>query len=150
MRRNRSEARTVCGCEPVIEAEVRYVLRSEFARSVGDVSRRTRLGLGACGGMRCAGRCGAIVAEELGYPPTDGMQQALQFLHRQARTRVCALGSEQARQEALIIASVRAQMGIVGKASLEAVEDTTGLVTGAPPESEPAVAWHREAKADDV
>jgi len=139
--RSRSEARTVCLCEPVIEAEVRYVLREEFARSVGDVSRRTRLGLGACGGMRCAGRCGALVAEERGYPPTQGMQQALKFLHRQARTRVCALGPEQARQEALAIASVRSQMGIVGKASLEAVDDPTGLVTGAPPDSEPAVAF---------
>ncbi len=149
--RNRSEARTVCGCEPVIEAEVRYALREEHARSVADVSRRTRLGLGACGGMRCAGRCGTIVAEELGYPPAQGMQQALQFLHHQARTRVCALGPEQARQEALTIASVRAQMGIVGKASLQAVEDKTGLVTGAPPESEPAVAWQpSEGKGGDV
>ncbi len=139
--RNRSEARTVCVCEPVIEAEVRYVLREEFARSVADVSRRTRLGLGPCGGMRCAGRCGALVAEERGYSPTQGMQQALKFLHRQARTRVCALGPEQARQEALAIASVRAQMGIVGKASLEAEVDPTGLVTEAPPTSEPAVAF---------
>ena len=48
------EAITVCACEPVIEAEVRYVLQHELARDVAGVSRRTRLGLGACGGMRCA------------------------------------------------------------------------------------------------
>jgi len=143
VKRRSSEARTVCICEPVIEAEVRHVLNEEFARSVADVSRRTRLGLGACGGMRCAARCGAIVAEELGYSPADGMRQALRFLHRQAGTRVCALGPEQARQEALAIASVRAQMGIVGQTSLRADEDNAGLVTDANVDMEPAVASSR-------
>ncbi len=143
VRRRPSEARVVCVCEPVIEAEVRYVLDNEFARSVDDVSRRTRLGLGACGGMRCAARCGAIVAEELGYAPGDGMRQALRFLHKRARTRVCALGPEQARQEALVIASVRAQMGIAGAASLRADEDREGLVTDATADVEPAVASSR-------
>ncbi|NUQ77754.1 MAG: glycerol-3-phosphate dehydrogenase/oxidase, partial [Polyangiaceae bacterium] len=63
------EAATVCACEPVIEAEVRYVVQNELARTVSDVSRRTRLGVGACGGMRCAARCGQIVAQELGLSP---------------------------------------------------------------------------------
>ncbi len=134
-----AEARVVCPCEPVTEAEVRFVLRNEFARSVGDVSRRTRLGLGACGGMRCAARCGALVAEECGYDPQEGMRMALRFLHRQSRTRVCAMGPEQARQEALAIASVRAQLGISGKRSLRAEEDDL-LVTHPQPEREPVVA----------
>ncbi len=121
--RRPAEARTVCVCEPVIEAEVRHAVAHEHARSVADVSRRTRLGLGACGGMRCAARCGQIVAEELGAPPAHGMRDALGFLMHQARTRVCALGPEQARQEALTIASVRAQMGIGGRASLRGDED---------------------------
>jgi glycerol-3-phosphate dehydrogenase len=56
------EAVTVCACEPVLEAEVRHVLRHELARSVDDVARRTRLGLGACGGMRCVARFGQVVA----------------------------------------------------------------------------------------
>jgi glycerol-3-phosphate dehydrogenase len=129
VRRRPSEARTVCGCEPVVEAEVRHVLEHEFARSVADVSRRTRLGRGACGGMRCAARCGAIVAEQLGLPPVEGMRQALGFLKDQARTRVCALGPEQARQEALAIADVRAQMGILGRASLRAADDVEEVVS---------------------
>ena len=106
------EALTVCACEPVTEAEVRYVLDTELARSVADVSRRTRLGLGACGGMRCAARCGQIVAEELDLSPGEGLAQAMRFLERQALTRSVALGPEQARQEALAIASVRAEMGV--------------------------------------
>lgn len=106
------EALTVCACEPVIEAEVRYVLEHELARDVASVARRTRLGLGACGGMRCAARCGQIVAEELELSPGEGLSQAMRFLQRQALTRSVALGPEQARQEALAIASVRAEMGV--------------------------------------
>jgi len=114
------EVATVCPCEPVIEAEVRHVLQHELARSVADVSRRTRLGLGACGGMRCAARCGQIVAEELGLPPREGSRQALAFLTQQARTRAVALGPEQARQEALAIASVRAELGVMSEEEREA------------------------------
>jgi glycerol-3-phosphate dehydrogenase len=100
-----------CACEPVLEGEVRHAVREEMACSVEDVSRRTRLGLGACGGMRCAARCGQIVAQELGLPPSEGRRMAGEFLVRQARTRVVALGPEQARQEALSLAHVRASLG---------------------------------------
>lgn len=143
IKRTPSEARVVCVCEPVIEAEVRHVLSEEFARTVDDVSRRTRLGLGACGGMRCAARCGAIVAEEVGYDPADGMRQALRFLHKRARARTCALGPEQARQEALCIASVRSQMGITGQASLGSHERREQLVSEAPESEVPVVASSR-------
>jgi glycerol-3-phosphate dehydrogenase len=106
------EAVVVCPCEPVIEAEVRYAVENELARTVADVSRRTRLGLGACGGMRCATRCGQIVAEELALAPREGARQALAFMTRQACTRAVALGPEQAQQEALAIAAARAELGV--------------------------------------
>jgi glycerol-3-phosphate dehydrogenase len=131
VRRDRREARIVCVCEPVLEAEVRYVLRHEFARTVADVSRRTRLGLGACGGMRCAARCGSLVAEELGYAPSEGLRQSLRFLTDQARTRSCALGPEQARQEALAIAQLRSQLGIVPRPARRAeVVEELGYAIG--------------------
>jgi glycerol-3-phosphate dehydrogenase len=106
------EAVTVCACEPVLEAEVRHVLKHELARTVGDVARRTRLGLGACGGMRCAARCGQIVAEETGLSPREGLGQAMRFLARQAKTRAVGLGPEQARQEAFAMAAVRSELGV--------------------------------------
>jgi glycerol-3-phosphate dehydrogenase len=105
------ELDVACACEPVLESEVRYVVRQEMARTVDDVARRTRLGLGACGGMRCAARCGQIIARELDLPPADGCAMAREFLERQARTRIVALGPEQARQEALALAHVRASLG---------------------------------------
>jgi glycerol-3-phosphate dehydrogenase len=101
----------VCVCEPVLEAEVRHAVRAEMACSVADVARRTRLGLGACGAMRCAARCGQIVAQELHLPPEQGRAMALAFLERQARARVVALGPSQAQQEALSLAYVRSALG---------------------------------------
>jgi glycerol-3-phosphate dehydrogenase len=106
------EAHVLCPCEPVLEAEVRYAVRHELARTVDDVTRRTRLGLGACGGMRCAARCGQIVAEELDLPAAEGRDMALGVVERLARGRVVALGKAQAVQEALLLAHLRASMGI--------------------------------------
>ena len=86
-------------------------LRPYQERGAGWLTFLGRLGLGACGGMRCAARCGQIVAEELGLPPSDGMRQARAFLERQARMRIVAMGPEQARQEALALAHMRATLG---------------------------------------
>ena len=61
--------------------------------------------------MRCAARCGQIVAEELHLPPREGLRQASRFLLQRAQARVVALGPEQARQEAFAIAAVRAELG---------------------------------------
>ena len=88
-------------------------LREEMARTVDDVARRTRLGLGACGGMRCAARCGQIVAEErwLSRPRAGPDAWRASSWMRQAQTRIVAMGPEQARQEALALAHVRASLG---------------------------------------
>jgi len=57
---------------------------------------------------------GAVRAEELGLPPREGMAQARSFLTRQAKTRVVAMGTAQARQEALALAQMRAMLGTKG------------------------------------
>ncbi|HEX3597678.1 MAG TPA: glycerol-3-phosphate dehydrogenase/oxidase [Polyangiaceae bacterium] len=114
-----AEGATLCTCEPVIEAEVRYTVDCEWARSVDDVARRTRLGLGACGGMRCAARCGAIVAEMTDRSPAEGRVLALEFLERARRKRAPAMGPVQAREEALALASLRASLGTKAAAGPE-------------------------------
>ena len=111
MRKDPREAAVVCACEPVTVAEVRYVIDQELATSVEDVSRRTRLGLGACGGMRCAARCGRIVADATGKSPAQGLAMAMRFLRAAARRRSSAIGAAQARAEALALASLRAELG---------------------------------------
>ncbi len=105
------ERAVVCACEPVLEAEVRHVVEREHAETIEDVARRTRLGLGSCGGMRCAARCGQIIADARGLAPRTGRAMARRFLETQARARIPAMGPEQARQEALLVAQMRASLG---------------------------------------
>jgi glycerol-3-phosphate dehydrogenase len=119
VRNTPAEGATICACEPVIEAEVRYAVDCEWAKSVDDVGRRTRLGLGACGGMRCAARCGAIVAEMTDRSPAEGRGLALDFLARARRKRAPAVGPLQAREEALSLASLRASLGVKTPTGLE-------------------------------
>lgn len=111
MKREPSERAVVCTCEPVLEAEVRHAITHEHARTVDDVARRTRLGLGACGGMRCAARCGQILADELDTPVEEGLASARRFLVRQGRMRIPCMGPEQARQEALAYAVHASTLG---------------------------------------
>jgi glycerol-3-phosphate dehydrogenase len=105
------ERAVICACEPVLEAEVRHVVEKEHAETIEDVARRTRLGLGSCGGMRCAARCGQILADARGLSPRTGRAMARRFLETQARARIPAMGPEQARQEALLVAQMRASLG---------------------------------------
>jgi glycerol-3-phosphate dehydrogenase len=99
-----------CVCEPVTLAEVDHVVRNEWAIDVSGVARRTRLGLGSCGGLRCAARCGERVAELRGLSPREGRLQALEFLERQAALRLPVLGPTQLRQEALLRAEVQSHL----------------------------------------
>jgi glycerol-3-phosphate dehydrogenase len=127
MRRDPREAAVLCPCEPVTVAEVRYVVDQELATNVEDVSRRTRLGLGACGGMRCALRCGRLVADATGKSPAEGMAMAMRFLRVAARRRSAAVGAGQARAEALSLGSLRAELG---PAADEPAESAAGREPG--------------------
>lgn len=58
-----------CACEPVCEAEVRYAAKAELSTRLVDVRRRTRLGMGACGGTHCLARASQVLAEERAHSP---------------------------------------------------------------------------------
>ncbi len=67
--------RVICECEPVIEAEIRWAIRSEMAYTIGDITRRTRLGDGPCQGRDCVFSAGVILGEELGMSEADVMTE---------------------------------------------------------------------------
>jgi glycerol-3-phosphate dehydrogenase len=90
-------------------------VQREWAFDVDSVSRRTRLGLGSCGGMRCAARCGAVVAQLTDQSPEQGRSMAAAFLRRAAKHRVASIKGEQLRQEALVLAHV--EHGLRGEES---------------------------------
>jgi glycerol-3-phosphate dehydrogenase len=90
-----------CRCEQVLEAEVRSVAKREWAQTLGDVMRRTRLGAGPCGGVGCAHRAAQVLALELGRDATWAALEAERFLVQRFRSRRPALAGFQARVEAL-------------------------------------------------
>jgi hypothetical protein len=61
--------------------------------------------------MRCALRCGRIVADATGQSPDAGQRLALEFLAQGARRRSAAIGVTQARQEALALSVLQAETG---------------------------------------
>lgn len=99
--KRRTEAAVVCACEPVLEAEVRHAVRMEHARDVSDVGRRTCLGHGACGGMRCAHRAAEIVVAERALAPHEAHEMARRFLVERWRARAPALDPASLAQEEL-------------------------------------------------
>ncbi len=115
MSREPKDREVVCACEPVRLAEIRRAVEREWAFDVDSVSRRTRLGLGSCGGMRCAARCGAIVAQMTDQSPERGREMASSFLQRAAKHRVSVVGGVQLRQESLGLAYSQAQLPEAGK-----------------------------------
>jgi glycerol-3-phosphate dehydrogenase len=90
-----------CRCEQVLEAEVRHAARQEWAQTLGDVMRRTRLGAGPCGGVGCAHRAAQVLALELGHDAAWAAREAERFLEQRFRSRRPALGTFQARAEAI-------------------------------------------------
>ncbi len=110
MRQDPREAEIVCPCEPVRRAEIRRAVQREWAFDVDSVSRRTRLGLGSCGAVRCAARCGAIVAELTEQSPAEGRRMAGEFFERAAKHRASIVRTTQARQEMIALAQYRANL----------------------------------------
>jgi glycerol-3-phosphate dehydrogenase len=116
IKRSSRERAVVCSCEPVLEAEIRHAVAVEHARDLCDVARRTRLGLGACGGMRCAQRAAAIVADERELSPGAAHAMAARFLVERWRSRLPALGDAQLVQEELHLQHVLLGSGLAADA----------------------------------
>ena len=67
---NPAEERYICRCEEVTEREIRDAIRSG-ARSVVEVKRWTRAGMGICQGRSCRRLVERILAEELHLRPEE-------------------------------------------------------------------------------
>ncbi len=60
----------ICRCEEVTEEEIRAAIRGG-ARSVKEIKRWTRSGMGICQGRTCRRLVERILAEELGLKPGE-------------------------------------------------------------------------------
>lgn len=64
------EDKHLCRCEEVTEKEIRAAIQSG-ARSVAEIKRWTRAGMGICQGRSCRRLVERILVEELGINPAD-------------------------------------------------------------------------------
>jgi glycerol-3-phosphate dehydrogenase len=100
--------RPVCRCEPVTEAEIRWAAREEGAVTLGDVMRRTRLGTGPCGGIRCAFPAALVLADALGASASWAREETRRFLELRYRSRRPIADGAQFRMEAIVRRAARA------------------------------------------
>lgn len=93
---------SVCTCEPVIEAEIRFVIRTEFPYSLNDLRRRLRLGTGQCQGAFCTFKAASILAEELDLNGEDYQLEIMDFLSERWKGKRPPMRGEQLAQEELV------------------------------------------------
>jgi glycerol-3-phosphate dehydrogenase len=62
-RPERFSGRVICECENVREDEIRYAIDQLGARTLLDLRRRTRVGMGSCQGQLCALRAAQMLPE---------------------------------------------------------------------------------------
>jgi glycerol-3-phosphate dehydrogenase len=92
---------SICTCEPVIEAEIRYTIRQEFPQTLNDLRRRLRLGTGPCQGTFCTYKAAAILSEELDLEGDDFLVDILDFRAERWKGIRQSMRGEQLAQEEL-------------------------------------------------
>nr|MDO8133569.1 FAD-dependent oxidoreductase [Candidatus Njordarchaeum guaymaensis] len=92
----------VCNCESIPEAAIRYSIRSEWAKTLNDVRRRTRVAMGPCQGCSCIHKVAAVVADELKMSPEVLMEDLGNLLQERWRgKRPLLLGQQLVQEEVL-------------------------------------------------
>ncbi len=71
---------SVCLCESVTEAELRYVIRNEWGVTLDALRRRTRMGMGPCQGFSCGFKAMSVLAEERGIKVDEAFKELENFL----------------------------------------------------------------------
>lgn len=102
IRADRSLGALTCSCEPVTEAEIRYVVANEMARTLSDVRMRTRWTAGPCQGTNCLVG-GASVLRDLSPDAAASSlkDDASKFLREWWWNRAAVLDGAQFKQEEL-------------------------------------------------
>ncbi|MCB0416494.1 MAG: FAD-dependent oxidoreductase [Bdellovibrionaceae bacterium] len=90
---------TLCECDQVLAAEVEYCVREEWAKNLGDVRRRTRLGMGPCQSCRCANQTALFMGRLFNWNASEVDQASQDFVARRFRGNLPVLFGEQVKQE---------------------------------------------------
>jgi glycerol-3-phosphate dehydrogenase len=91
----------ICACDPVLECELRYAIRYEWARTLDDLKRRTRFSLGPCQGTRCFLLGAQVLGDELGLSPQEVFRQTQEILEKRWAEKLPILEATSIQQEEL-------------------------------------------------
>ena len=84
--------------EPVLECELRWVIRHEHVHHLRDLSARVRLGLGADLGLQSARKAGRIFASERALSVADEREEVARFIQERWASLPPRLGKMQKLQ----------------------------------------------------
>ncbi|MEM1657562.1 MAG: FAD-dependent oxidoreductase [Candidatus Jordarchaeales archaeon] len=73
----------ICECESVTRSEVERSFKVLAAKTIGDVKRRTRLGMGECQAQSCAYRVADLLVELFGFSASEALNMLKDFLKEQ-------------------------------------------------------------------
>jgi glycerol-3-phosphate dehydrogenase len=79
LKKEKRNRRLICECEMVTEGEVLYALHELNARTIVDLRRRTRIGMGPCQGELCAYRSAGLLSSA-GEAERDPLELLEEFL----------------------------------------------------------------------
>ena len=92
----------VCECELVTQNDIEKIIRQTSTRNVGDISHRTRMGMGPCQGGFCTFRALGIMNDMNVISPEQSMDMLRGFLQRRYKGIRYALWGDQLREEQLV------------------------------------------------
>lgn len=100
--RDPTERRVLCACEPVTEAEARYVIETEWVTTLEDLRRRTHCGGGPCQGARCARQAAWLLAGYLGGDQALREELLMRFATARWREQAPVIGNGDLPQLSLV------------------------------------------------
>ena len=92
----------ICECELVSANDVERAVARIGARHIGDIQRRTRLGMGPCQGGFCTYRALGIMQEAGRMTPEESMQILREFLQRRFKGIKPVLWGDHLREEQIV------------------------------------------------
>jgi len=92
----------VCECELVRKEDIVRTIRENGSCHIGDISHRTRLGMGPCQGGFCTFRALGILQTERMMTPNQSRRMLHEFLQRRFRGIRHVLWGDQLREEQLV------------------------------------------------
>ncbi len=89
----------VCECELVTQSEIENAFNALSAKTIGDVKRRTRMGMGDCQGQMCAFKVADIMVGSLGFTARETLNMLRDFLKEQWKIGKVLDGTQKAQTE---------------------------------------------------